>query len=164
MRLDTFQALIKQITEKHKAGVRFFTGLEKDFDPANEKLFPAVLLVPVSLELTCQPPEYLKTYKLQLRCLDILPMSRTTDEVNKILHKTQQVLENIILKFNLDYGFKQAEVTFNNLTERADFALTSVAFEPFIDDGANNLTGWQADFTFREGAQFDACCVDDQFT
>lgn len=165
MRLETFQYILQTITEDHKAGIRFFTGEESDFDPASNKNYPANFVLPVQANMIINnSSEFVQQWIIIMEIKDILPQDRSTDDINEQLNTLFEILREIIIKFLFDYGFNIQTITVNNKEDLIDFTLaTPIAILPFIDEGEQNYIGWQANFTINESFNPNKCNIDEQF-
>jgi len=163
---------LQGIVIRHKAGIRFFTGLEKDFDPANTENYPAFAINPVSANTNInadQSGEVIQTWSLQAELVDLLPTDRTPNDYNDLLYRLKNILDEMLFEFVLTFGIENnagSGVTYDNITENLCFHLSGdISFTPVIDDGENNLTGWVANFTIEESILVNdiVCCLDDVF-
>lgn len=166
MRYQTLQQAIKEITESHQADITYYTGLEQDFDPANDVNYPALVFTPpaFNLNLDNETDQANKTWKLHFETMELLSTESTTAEKNEALDRTGEYLKDIVLEFWITYGTESKTVTVNNITEALDFVITSQPiFAPFIDLG-DNVTGWQVDLEITEQLKEDLCHLPDIFS
>jgi len=163
MRYAIIQQAIKEITGSHKSGLTFVTGLEEDIE-AGSIQYPIIFLQPPSFTMPLFKDEAgADSWNIHLESQEQLQAGTSAAEKQEALDRTREYLRDIVLKFVYLYGVDGATVTVNNLTEALDFETTSTApFLPFIDIG-ENITGWQVDFTIREGNQADLCHLNDVF-
>ena len=160
MTLQTLQLLLKDITDRHKANIRFFTGLKSDFDPSNEKNYPALHVDPISIATTLTD-QYVVNWSMVMELVDILPDDRTTDDVNEALNRLNEVKKAVMFEL---MNFGRGDKLFGG--EELDFTIPAIILDtPIIDETENNLTGWQTTFTIVEpilGSTVE-CCLDDNF-
>ena len=161
MTLETLQALLKDITDRHKADVRFFTGLNSDFDPANENQYPALHVDPISTSEVIFNAQYTENWSMVMELVDILPQDRTSDDVNDALNRMNEIRKAFFFELiNFGDGSKDFQGT------SLDFTIpTPIVNTPIIDETENNLTGWQSTFTIVEpiaGSTLQ-CRLDDNF-
>ncbi len=163
MRLQTLNGLLKTITEDHKAGIRFFTGAEKDFDPADDENYPAILSY-IQTSNTRNPGALIRNWNIVLEYHEALPQDRSDDDVNECLDRGNEIVDQIMIVFTEYYGFAEREFTYKNITERMCFTLTTPENkERFIDQGSANTTGWTSIFTIQEQVDPNSCCVEEAF-
>ncbi len=163
MRYAILQQAIKEITESHKSGLTFVTGLEEDIE-AGSIQYPIVFLQPPSFTMPLFKDEVgADSWNIHLETQEQLQPGASTAEKQEALDRTREYLRDIVLKFVYLYGVDGATVTVNNLTEVLDFETTTTAPAlPFIDID-ENITGWQVDFTIQDGKQADLCHLSDVF-
>jgi len=164
MRYQTITQAFKEIVESHKAGIRFFTGLESEAVTDNNENYPLVVLVPTdfTLSLDNSLKDNNKTWNIELQVQELLSDQSTVQEKNEALDRTGEYLKDIVLQFVTVYG-DDYDVTYGNITETLDFVTESQpAFVPFIDEG-DGVTGWQVTFSIKEGVNQDMCHLPDMF-
>lgn len=163
MRYSIIQQAFKEITESHKSGLTFVTGLEEDIDLGAIQ-YPLVFLQPPSFEMPLLTDTIgADTWRVHLETQEQLSAGTSTDNKQAALDRTREYLRDILLNFVYNYGVNNKSVTAGNLTEVLDFEVVGTAPAlPFIslDD---NITGWQVDFTIRENSQADLCHLNDVF-
>lgn len=160
MTLQTLQLLFKDITERHKGDVRFFTGLQSDFDPANEANYPALHVDPISVSTTLTD-QYVVNWSIVMELVDKLPDDRTTEDVNEALNRLNEVRKAVMFEL---MNFGRGDKEFNGV--ELDFTIPAIILDtPIIDETENNLTGWQTTFTIVEpiAGSTVQCCLDDNF-
>jgi len=166
MTLETLQALLKEVIEDHKAGLTFFTGLKKDFDPANERSYPSVFVQPVTKLRGLSPDgHYVITWTINMLMVDSLPEDRTSDDINEALQRFDRVTDAVIFKL-YEFGYDETDFTVNNVTTRMDFQIPApIVSDAVVDEGDSNLTGWLSVFTIVEPVDGStiACCLADNY-
>lgn len=162
MKLTTIQEIFEEIATKHKAIKSFYTGLATEFNTDYDIEYPAMLIDPVSVTQSVRRGFFQNTWNIVMEVIDDLPDERTMSDVNQVLDSTKEIVNQIISKFVLDYN--DTDVTFNNITERADFQIVdNFTVLPLIDDTEKNHTGWQVTFSITEQVKFSSCCNSDVF-
>jgi len=155
---------VQGIVPRHKGNIRFFTGLEKDFDPSDDANYPAFFISPITVspDLRTEQGESVKNWNFVCEMLDLLPEDRDPDSYNDVLNRTLIQIDEILLSFFLDFGDKTQETRYRGDVSITDFNVAlGATYVPWIDKGAQNVTGWQGTFTITETLRADACCLDD---
>jgi len=165
MRYQTLQQAINEIVSAHKADLTFFTGLESDFDPANNVHYPAIVFTPPAFTMPFPDGTVgMDTWTLHIESQEQLSDSSTTAQKQEALDRTREYLRDIVLEFVYNYGYENKAVSYGNITENLDFVVTEVAaFSPFIDIN-DGITGWQVDLTIQEGDYDTLCHLSDIFS
>lgn len=163
MRYAILQQAIKEITESHKSGLTFVTGLEEDKNIGSVQ-YPIIFLSPPAFTMPLFKEQIgSDSWVVHLESQELLQESTSVEVKQAALDRTREYLRDIVLKFVYNYGVNSQSVTVDNLTEVLDFEVVGEApFLPFIDID-DNITGWQVDFTIRENTQEDLCHLTDIF-
>lgn len=162
MRLDTIHEIFSEIATKHKAIKSFYTGLATEFNTDFDLEYPAMFVDPVSVTQSIRRGFFQNTWNIALEVIDMLPDDREMNDVNRVLTETKEIVNQVLSKLVLDYNEK--DVTYNNITEKADFQIVDgFTVLPLIDDTDKSHTGWAVSFSITEQVKFSACCNDDIF-
>lgn len=164
MNIGTIYDLMKDIVEAHVDDIRFYSGLEDEFDPANTDSYPAVLMQPISNNENLDKAQLINSWSLVIEYHELMPQNRTVADVNKQLDNTLRILKEILHRFIVDYGWEAKPYTHNLKTETIDFTVPApINFTPFVGKTENNTVGWQAQFTILEQPRENICCLNDTF-
>ncbi len=168
MDLDVLQGLLKTIIEDHKADIRFFTGLKKDFDNSHNKKYPAIIVNPVTdnfdVGTQTNSNSIVDTWNIEMQIHVLIPVDRSADNVNAVLNSTNLILKQIINRFLIRYGQEERDFTFNNKVQRINFKAATVSvLTSTIDEVPNNTIGWTATLSILDEDPSDACCDDGVF-
>ena len=160
MRPDTIRLILKEITESHISGVRFFHGMPKDDNTAHSLSFPAHILAPITTSVPIDTTGIYRAFNVSGVIVDQLKTSRSADDMDRALDKMFGVTEEIINKFIVDYGmdgtvFAGEAIEFN--------VTTSPTYVPVLDSGDTNLTGYAYTLTIRPPAPFDCTNLSSAF-
>lgn len=159
MRYNILQQAIKEIVESHKADIKYFSGLEEDFDPSQKVNYPAIVFTPPAFDLQIEnePEQKNQIWKLHFESQEMLSTAASTTKKQEALDRTAEYLKDVVLEFIYTYGYDNKTVTIDNITETLDFEVTStLTFLPFIDVN-DSVTGWQIDLEIKE-ARIDSLC------
>jgi hypothetical protein len=166
MRYQTLQQAIQDITESHDSDIQFYSGLESEFDVANDIQYPALIFTPPSFDMSLDldTDQANKTWKIHLEAQELISSEASTAEKQEALDRTGEYIKDIVLELWITYGYENKTVTKNNVTETLDFVISSQpSFVPFIDL-ADGVTGWMVDFEITEGLKEDICHLSDVFS
>lgn len=161
MKLEHLIYLIEKVATSHKSGIKFFYGLEKDFDSTDRKVYPAMLYIPDGATSVINPSQYQYTYNVNFLFVDILPVSRGTNDINRTLDKMQQIATDILTYLSVRYG--QSSFIYDDEEVKTDFNITNISWQEVIDDGASNFTGWAVSATIETNEQINFCDIINRF-
>jgi hypothetical protein len=161
MRLEHLVYLLEKVCTSHTEGVKFFYGLEKDYDSSSSKNYPAMIYIPEGATSIITPNQYQYTYNLNFLFVDLLPVSRTPKDIANALDKMQQIANDILTYLRVEFG--QSSFLYEGETIKTDFELTNLNWIEVIDDGSENFTGWAVTATIETNEQFKYCDVKNRF-
>lgn len=162
MTLKILQGIFEELATKHKAINSFYTGLATEFNQDYDIRYPALLVDPVNITQSVREGFFQKQWNIVVEVIDLLPVDRNMDDVNKVLDRSNRILDQVMTKFITDYNNRT--LTYNNESVKVDFVIQdNFDVLPLIDDTEKNHTGWQASFSIIEQVRYSTCCNDDVF-
>lgn len=161
MKLEHLVYLLEKVATAHEVGLKFFYGLEKDFDPSDTMVYPAMLYIPDGASSIVNPSQYQYTYNINFLFVDLLPVSRTHTDIIKTLDRMQQIGNDVLTYLAVEFG--QISFQYDGETVKTDFVITNVTWQEVIDDGAANFTGWAVTATIETNEQINYCDIKKRF-
>lgn len=161
MKLEHLVYLIEKVATSHEVDIKFFYGLEKDFDPSDSKVYPAMLYIPDGASSVVNPSQYQYSYNVNFLFVDLLPVSRTSSDITKTLSRMQEVANDILTYLSVQYG--QSSFQYEGEMIKTDFNITNISWQEVIDDGASNFTGWAVTATIETNEQINFCDIKNRF-
>lgn len=159
---EDIEYIFKELGTKHKAIRTSYVGLESEFNVDSNVEYPAMLTTSINSNKTVQKSNFTKQHNVTFWVIEMLPSSRTSDDINRSLNKIDQIIDELLAR--LDTHYNETELTINNRTVKTDFLISpDVTNLTFWDESMLNHTGFQVNLSITERIGYSTCCLDDVF-
>jgi hypothetical protein len=160
--LEPLILAFQEISLSHKAVERFYHGLENEENPDYEQKYPAVIMLPASINHSFVNGQLNITYNCIFQVLDILPEDRSTTDIREGLVKTSDIWKDIISRFIIEY--KGEEKTINSKLYQMNFEVENSTANALVDYQTYNKIGYEITQPFTISINANYCLTEQLFS